>query len=162
MTFGAHTAARLGEDPLDYYISYAFEAILSGDWEWKAEHSLSEQMIRIADSTISTEVEKMHTKKAATEKVKMVDADPAELFYLQDQIEFEIDKVREIVINKQIQVIEEAIAGDDDLELFWECVKEGMKSREIAGFMEKTPRQLSKLREKFIKKIKTSPYFEME
>lgn len=161
-TFGAHTTGRLGEDPLNYYISYAYEAILSGDWEWQDEFTLSEQMIRIADSTISTEVEKMGTKKAATEKVTVVQADPDEVFYQQDPVEQEIDTVREIVINKQIAVIEEAITGDNDLEIFWECVKEGMKRKEIAAFMEKTPKQLSKLREKFLKKIKTSPYFEME
>ena len=161
-TFGAHTAGRLGEDPVNYYVSYAYDAILSGDWEWKDEHTLSEQMIRIADSTISTEVEKMGTKKAATEKVKIVSTDTDELCYEQDPIEGEMDTVREIVINKQIAVIEEAIAGDEDLEFFWECVKEGKKPREIATLMEKTAKQLSKLREKFIKKIKTSPYFEME
>lgn len=159
-TFGAHTEARLGEDPYTYYISYAYDAILSGRWEWKDSHTLSEQMILIADSTISTEVEKVQTKK--TDKKKVVYDDLATMFYEQDEQSGVPDMVREILINKQISTIEEVIKGDDDLEHFWECVKEGMKRTEIAAYMEITPKQQDKLRERFINKIKKSPYFEME
>jgi len=158
--FGAHTEARLGENPLDYYISYSYDAILSGRWEWKDKYTLSEQMILIADSTISTEVEKVQTKKAKENKVVYDGLDS--LFYLQDPLPDELDMVKEILINKQISVIVESINENSDFAIFWECVKEGMKSNEIATFMEKTPKQLYKLREGFIKKIKESPYFEME
>ena len=158
-TFGAHTEARLGEDPYTYYISYAYDAILSGRWEWKDGHTLSEQMILIADSTISTEVEKVQTKKEGEKKVVYDDRET--MFYEQD-IPGESDMVREIVINKQVSTIEETIQGDEDLEHFWECVKEGMKRTEIATYMEISPKQQDKLRERFINKIRKSPYFEME
>ena len=160
ITFGAHTERRLGEDPYTYYISYAYDAILSGRWEWKQEHTLSEQMILIADSTISTEVEKVQTKKAS--EIKVVYDDLETMFYEQDPVSAEPDMVREIVINKQISTIEETIKGDEKLEYFWECVKEGMKRTEIAAFMEITPKQQDKLRERFINKIRKSSYFEME
>jgi hypothetical protein len=162
VTFGAHTESRLGENPIDYYLSYAYKAILSGDWEWKDSHSLSEQMVLIADSTISTEVEKMDTKKAQENLLKFTYDDPDTLFYHQDPLPDKFEMVKEILINKQISVLEEAISGDEELELFWECVKDGMKRAEIAAFMEKKPKQVDKLKERLIKKVTTSPYFEME
>lgn len=161
-TYGAHTAERLGENPCDYYTSYAYEAILSGRWEWKDNHTLSEQLILVADSTISTEVEKMESKKEKNNTVKLAYDDAVTLFYDQDTLPDKIDMVKEILINKQISIIEETIKGNNDFENFWECVKDGMKRTEIATFMEKTPKQVDKVRERFIKKIKESPYFEME
>lgn len=159
-TFGAHTETRLGEDPFDYYTSYAYEAILSGRWEWKDNHTLSEQMILIADSTISTEVEKVEAKKN-NEKIIPFD-DLETMFYNQDGPSLEPDMIKEILINKQISIIEEVIHGDEQLGFFWDCVKEGMKRAEIAAYLEISPKQQDKLRERFIDKIKKAPYFELE
>lgn len=161
-TYGAHTAERLGEDPYDYYAAYAYEAILSGRWEWKDSHTLSEQMILVADSTISTEVEKMESKKEKNNGTKLAYDDIVTLFYGQDILPDKLDMVKEILINKQVSIIEETIKNNDDFENLWECIKDGMKRTEIAAFMEKTPKQLDKIRERFIKKIKESPYFEKE
>lgn len=159
-TFGAHTDGRLGEDPFTYYVSYAYEAILSGRWEWKDKYTLSEQMILIADSTISTEVEKVQSKKGK-EKIVIYE-DLETMFYKQDGQSLDLDFVKEILVNRQISVIEEAIKGNDNLVYFWDCVKEGMKSAEIAAYLEITSKQLDKLRTRFIDKIKKSPYFELE
>jgi RNA binding exosome subunit len=65
------------------------------------------------------------------------------------------------VFGKKISIIEEAIKGDENLEMFWECVKEGMKREAVADFMEKKPKQVDKLREKLISKIKSSPHFQL-
>lgn len=157
-TFGAHTGSRLGEDPYTYYIAYAYDAILSGRWEWKDGRTLSEQMILIADSTISTEVEK---SKNPGEK-KVVYDDLETMFYEQDELPEDEDMLREIMINKQLSNIEEAIQGDEKLGYFWDCVKEGMKAREIAAHLEITLKQQGKLRDRFMNKIRKSPYFEME
>jgi hypothetical protein len=160
--YGAHTNQRLGEPPEDYYSFYAYDALLSGRWDWKDRYSLSEQLIVIVDSTISTEVEKMDTIKAQENQIKVIHGDMDASFYDEVEESSEVDQAREILFTKQVSVVEELIKGDSDLEYFWECVKEGMKRVEIAVFMEKTPKQLDKVRERFIKKIKESPYFEME
>lgn len=157
-SFGAHTAARLGMDPYDYYVSYAYDAILFGHWEWKDKYTFSQQMIRIAESTISTEVEKVKTKKAKDHKVVL--KDPGDFLFVADPEADQPDMVTEILINKKISIIEETIKGDADMENYWECIKEGMKTDEIAEFLEKTSRQVYKLKEKFVEKIKQSPYFE--
>lgn len=158
--FGAHTDIRLGEDPYTYYISFAYNAILSGRWEWKDSHTLSEQMILIADSTISTEVEKFELEKHKQSE-KIIKDNIKTIFYDQDVISENLDLVKEILIDKQISIIEEVIKGDSDLEYFWECIKDGMKRVDIIAFLEITPKQQDKLRERFIDKIKKSPYFEI-
>lgn len=157
--YGAHTEERLGMDPFDYYLDYAYVAILSGNWEWKNKYSLSEQMITIVESTLNTEVEKTKTAKARENKTVLVDID---LFYRMEDHSTEVDMTREILFEKQISVIEEAIKGDSDLEYFWECIKDGMKRADITEFMNKTPKQLDKVKERFISKIKNSPFFELD
>ena len=157
--YGAHTEERLGMDPFDYYLDYAYSAILSGNWEWKTKFSLSEQMITIVESTLNTEVEKTKTAKAKENKTVLVDV---ELFYNMEDCPTEVDMTREILFEKQISVIEDAIKGDSDLVFLWDCIKEGMKRVEIAELMEKTPKQFDKVRERLINKIKNSPFFELD
>ena len=158
--YGAHTNERLGMNPLDYYLCYAYDAILSGNWEWKNKYSLSEQMVVIVESTLSTEVEKTKTTKAIQNKT--VSGDDDDLFYKMEDVSTEVDMAHEILFETQVSVIEEEIKGDGDLEILWDCVKEGMKRADIAEFMEKTPKQFDKLRERFIMKIKNSSFFEFE
>ncbi len=160
--YGAHTIARLGVDPIDYYTNYAYEAILSGRWEWKDDNSLSDQLILIADSTISTEVEKTKTDKADLQ-VQFVNFENLEqIFYDLPDATYQPDLAKEALFKVQINVIEECIKGNDDLENFWECIKEGMKRADIASFMEKTTKQVDKVRETFVKKIKASSYFQID
>jgi hypothetical protein len=157
--FGAHTATRLGENPLVYYLSYAYDAILSGRWEWKEDHTLSEQLIYIADSTISTEVEKMSSKESGNAKI--VYDDFIVKLYEEENPQDELTILQQAMVYKQVAVLEEAIKDDPDLQHFWECVREGFKRSEIAAFMEKTLKQVDRLRDKLIEKLKKSAYFEM-
>lgn len=155
---GAHTDVRLGMDPFDYYLTYAYDALIFGTWEWKDEYTLSQQMIRIIESTISTEVEKVKTKKAAANKI--VSSDSSDFWFVTESEDPKPDMVKEILHNKKVSVIENSIKGNEDFESFWECVKDGMKTPQIAEFMEKIPNQVYKIQERFVKKIKESSYFE--
>lgn len=142
----------------DYYLTFAYDALIFGKWEWKDDYTLSEQMIRIIESTLDTEVEKTKTKKASVNKVLSIDSE--DFWFAAASEDTEPDMVREILYNKKINVVEETIKGNEDLENFWECVKDGMKPQQIAEFMEKTPRQIYKFQERLVKKIKESQYFE--
>jgi len=156
-TFGAHTERRLGEDPIDYYTQYAYNAIVSGNWQWKDGRTLGQQMIRIIESTMSTEVDKFRTGK----EPQRVDDEFDDGLYSDDPLPDAFEFTKEILINKQVDVLEEAIKGDEELEMYWECIKAKMKRAEIAAFMEITVKKQDKLREKLIDKVRQSPYFEM-
>lgn len=157
--FGAHAEERLGMDPVDYYVSFAYDAIIDGHWEWKDGRTLGQQMVRIAENRIGKEVEIY--KAGHNGQFSMAGEDIDDFFYAEDPPPGEPNLVQEAVFGKKISIIEEAIKGDENLEMFWECVKEGMKREAIAEFMEKKPKQVDKLREKLINKIKSTPHFQL-
>ncbi|WP_276500688.1 hypothetical protein [Terrimonas pollutisoli] len=157
--FGAHTEERLGMEPVDYYVSFAYDAILDGYWEWKDGRTLGQQMVRIAENRIGKEVEKYKVEHNG--QFAMAGDDIDEFFYSEDPPPGEPTLVQEAVFSKKITIIEEVVKGDENLEMFWECVKDGMKRDAIAVFMEKQPKQIDKLREKLINKIKSSPHFQL-
>lgn len=146
---GAHSASRLGGDPVDHYLGISYEKIISGEWEWKEEYSLPEQMIRIADSYISTEVEKVKSKKGKSFQIMYQDIENE--FY--DLVDPPTSSEEEALHIQRLQQIENAIQGDYQLELFMEAVKEGMKRSDIAVLLDISPRQLDKVRERFIRRV---------
>lgn len=150
--YGAHSEKNLGGDPYDYYISFAYDAILSGRWEWKSKFSLTEQMIRIMNSRITEEVEKVKREKSAALEVKYVDI-VDELYNVgvpaYDPSQEEAEKWE-----TQIQKVEASIAEDDVLKFFWDCIKEGHKRVETAALMDLKPRQLDKVRERFVRTVR--------
>ncbi|WP_270087086.1 hypothetical protein [Sphingobacterium sp. SYP-B4668] len=146
---GAHSSSNLGMDAVDHYLGIAFEKILNGEWEWKEEYSLGQQMIRIADSTISKSIQKTKTKKSEALQVSYLDVE--QHFY--DLAEPPDDEETE-AFSKKIKSIEEAVIGDIQLELLVEALKEGKKRSEIAELLELEVRQFDKLREKLLRKVK--------
>lgn len=148
---GAHSASRLGSDPIDHYLGISYEKILSGQWDWKSEYSLVEQMIRIVDSYINTEVEKKESRKEKLFKVSYKDNE-AEFYDLAEPPD---SSEEEVIFAGRLQQIEEAIHGDSQLELFIEAVKEGMKRSDVAAMLDIQPRQLDKVREKLFRRVRS-------
>lgn len=124
---------------------------MTGDWEWKVEYSLIEQMIRIADSYISSEVERKKTKKEESFKIWYKDVENE--FY--DLAEAPDSAEDEAVFVKRLQIIDDAIRGDSQLELFMESVRERMKRADVAKMLDLQPRQLDKVRERLFRKVRT-------
>jgi hypothetical protein len=151
MLYGAHTSTNLGEDPVKFYTEDAIDAVISGRWEWKDKYNLAEQLIRIADSKISKEVEKSKTDKAQSLSIEYFDPE-SELykFELSDDNEDTAIKLR---LEKEVKIIEDAIKGDSDLEFLFECIKEGQKRRQIAALMDITPKRYDKLIEQLKEKV---------
>lgn len=148
---GVHSASNLGANPTDHYLSLAYERILTGEWEWKVEYTLVEQMFRIINSTISTEVEKARTIKGQSFKITY--SDQMDQFY--EEIE-ESDTSKESENRERLLEIENSVKGDSQLEFIMEALKEGKKRAEIANLMDVQPRQFDKLREKLIRRIKNA------
>lgn len=163
--FGAHTAENLGVPAKEYYLNFAYMSIIYGSWEWKNNFDLTQQLIRIIDSRISTIVESYRKAKVKNEErlkegkyeltTSIVTQDVESKFYdLEGEnkiSEEELLKVEE-EYNKIDQFVTES--NDDDIIMFWECVKEGYTRGEIAEFIGKTPKQLDKVKEKFLRQIR--------
>jgi len=147
--YGAHSPSNLGADPVEHYLGVAYEKILSGEWEWKKEHSLSEQMIRIAHKYIGLEVEKISTDKKTS--LQIVYKDIEEDFYHMANAPPDID---ESEYEEKLRIIEAAVFEDSQLAIMVEAIKEGHKRSEIAALMDIQPRQFDKLKEKLERKVK--------
>lgn len=149
--FGAHSASRLGADPVEHYLGISHEKILFGEWEWKDDYSLTEQMIRIVDSYISTEVEKKKTQKEKSFKTLYKHIE--EEFY--DLVDPPDSTEEEAIFAERLQLIMGAIKGDAQLELFMEAIKERMKRCDVAVILDIQPRQLDKVREKLMRRVRS-------
>lgn len=147
---GVHTASNLGEGPIDYYLNIAYEKILSGHWEWKEQFDLSQQMIRIADSYISKEIEK--SKSAKNEEFQIIYEDIETAFYADFADDMD-SETWNLEVDRRLKQVEQAVAGDDELEIMIEGLKEGKKRAEIASILDMTPRQFDKLKEKLIRRM---------
>ena len=147
---GAHSSSKLGADALDHYLGISYEKIISGEWEWKKEFNLIEQMIRIVNSYISKEVEKATSQKG--ESLKIIYSDKDEQFYcVPDPPKTSIENIYNVARLKSIVT---ATAGDEQLEFLIEALKEGKKRAEIADLLEIGLRQFDKLKEKLIRRVK--------
>ena len=149
--FGAHTGANLGTEPIDYYLELAYSKLIEGEWEWKNEYCLSEQMIRIVNSYTSKEVKRTKTNKAESFKIVYEDIE-SQFYEIEENEATDVDGM--IVYEKNVQVIDEAVKGNINLEILWDAIKEGKKRAEIADLLDMQPKQFDKLKEKLIKKVK--------
>lgn len=163
--FGAHTVENLGIPAKDYYLEYAYSSIIDGFWEWKDEFDLPEQLIRIIDSRISTVVKSFKDAKEKDERreeegkcplITTIRSQDIENTFYSLQSEDEIDEYELIEIEKDYSKIETYIeeSKDEDIKTFWECAKEGYKRSEIAEIMGITPKQLDKVKEKFLRQVR--------
>ena len=151
--YGAHAGSRLGAEAVDHYVSLAYEKIISGEWEFKDNMDLAEQMIRIIGSYISKAVEHSKTDKAAALKFEYVPIE--DVFYKREIDSGEGNAIYEKMYALMIEGVDEAAENDIELTVIWEAIKEGKTRSEIAALLDKDPRQFDKLREKLINMVKT-------
>ncbi|ARS35784.1 hypothetical protein [Pontibacter actiniarum] len=149
--FGAHSPANLGADPKEYYLSLALEKILAGSWEWQTQFSLSQQLIRLIDSLISKEVERVKTQKSENLKIEYRDIEVE--FYDLGDCPDQSDREEKQEYERQVQVIEDAVQGDQQLQDFWEAVQAGYKRSDMAEHLGITPKQLDKVKEKLLRRV---------
>lgn len=163
--YGAHTVENLGIPAKDYYLEYAYSSIIDGFWEWKDSFDLTEQLIRIIDSRISTVIKSYKNAKENDKKREKEGKYPLKTVIRSQDIENtfynlrsedEVDENELLAIEDDYNKIELFVneSKDDDIKTFWECTKEGYKRAEIAEIMEVTPKQLDKIKEKFLRQTR--------
>lgn len=150
--YGAHTGSRLGAEAVDHYISLAYEKIISGEWDFKDNRDLAEQMMRIIGSAISKSVEQSKTEKAEASRVEYISIEDE--FYEKEIDSGEQVEVYEKMYALMVEQVDDAVKDDIELAIIWDAIKEGKKRAEIAELLDKDPRQFDKLRDKLIKMVK--------
>jgi hypothetical protein len=146
-SFGAHSEKELGMPAVDYYLHEAIGKIFSFEWEWKFEkYSIVDQILRIANSLISKNVDKYRLKDEKGHiETRLDDSFEINLF----------DEVYDDKWDDLVLCIERIIEGDLDLKMLWESIKEGLKSNEIAELFDKPVKYIYRQNEKLIYHAKT-------
>jgi hypothetical protein len=145
--YGAHSEKELGIPAVDYYLNEAIGKIFSFEREWKYEkYPIVDQIIRIANSLISKNVEKYRRKiEKGQIEIRLDDSLEINLF----------EEVYDDRWDELILCIERIVDGDLDLKMHWESIKEGLKSNEIAELFDKQVNYIYRLNEKLIYHAKT-------
>lgn len=163
--FGANTSENLGVPAKEYYLNFAYMSIIYGNWEWKDDFDISQQLIRIIDSRISTVVESYKKAKVKNEERSMdgkyqlttteVTQDIENTFYDLKSDE-EISNEDLLKVEEEYKKTEQFIieSHDNNLIMFWEGVKAGYTRKDIAELIGITPKQLDKIKERLLRKIK--------
>lgn len=152
---GAHSPQNLGMPAIDYYLQNAIKKLYEGTWDWQFEkYSLEEQLIRMIDSMISEEVRKYKTDKSQAVRIFYKD-DISEYETYLDIYDPEDIKEREEQFQNFINTIEQAIEGDEDLELLFILIHEGKSLDEICEELEWKKQKLYKLIDKLKTKTKS-------
>lgn len=113
--YGAHSEKELGVNAVDYYVTESLSKLYNCDWEWKQEYNLTEQLIRIAGSMISANVEKYKTRAESNKNIDFVSIESDELLSKLNNLDDEEYSEEEIKIFENI--LYEASQGDEELEL---------------------------------------------
>jgi hypothetical protein len=146
--YGAHSEKNLDMSPFAFYFTGAYTKIMEGVRDWKFEqYNLLEQLIRIIDSMISEEVRKYKTAKA--QAIKIYNVGDHDLFgHITSDLDVEPTEENELEFIRQIEILKQAIDGDEELELFYLCIESQMKYPEIATEMKIDIKRAYKLGEK--------------
>jgi len=144
--YGAHSEKELGEPAMMYYIKTALEKIYNFNWYWDYENvPLIEHIITIANSLISNQLDHYKRKQEREEK---------EVIY-NDELYYDVfDEVYDDKIDQLINCIERLTAGIVDLNFYWEAIKEGKKSKEIAELMEIPVKDIYNKNDKLIYQVR--------
>lgn len=162
--FGAHTIENLEVPAKEYYLNFAYMSIIYGRWEWKDKYTLPQQLIRIINSTMSTVIETFVKAKTKNQErlqegrytltTSVETRDIESTFY--DLETDELDEESLLKTEAEYNELDDFVrkSGDSDFQMLWECVKEGYNRRETSVLMDLTPRQLDKLKERFLRQVR--------
>lgn len=145
--YGAHSETTLGVPAIDYYLNESIAKLYSFEWEWKfKEFDMVDQIIRVAFSMISNNVDKYRRRN----ENGYVEAEFHENFI------YDIfDEVYDEGLDLFLACIDRIVKEDDLLEIYWESIKEGLKSSEIAEIIEKPVKYVYRQNDKLIYHAKT-------
>lgn len=142
---GAHSVSELGMPALDYYATEAIEKIISLSWSWNPENiSLTDQLIRIANSLISRQVDSYKRRK-----------DNLEPITYEENLSYDVfDEVYDADIDKVLECIDRIAQADELLSEYWSAIKAQFKSKEIAELMNIDVNKVYKQNDKLIYQAK--------
>lgn len=152
--YGAHTESNLKVNPADYYVDTAIEKLISGEWKWKRELSIDEQLKRIVNSLMSSEV-RIYENNIEKKKLFLFDEVSVGFeTYIKESVceaKRETDKTHKIFY----AAIEECVKNDKELQSYTRAFEVCDTFDEMQKLLHWPKKKLYALQKKLTRKIKS-------
>ena len=147
--YGAHGEKELGQRAVGFYMREAYLKLAEYVWEWKEEHTLEEQLMRIASSLIQKREEKY--RRNVVSGFKIQDSSLNIEAVIPGGLEPEEERLLDVAYEKA----EAAVKGDAELERLIEAIRECGNCDEVCAYMGCDKAAIYNMKKRFVRKLKT-------
>ena len=145
--YGAHSEAELGQSAVSFYMREAYLKLADYLWEWKDNHTLEEQLMRIASSLIQKREEKYKRNALGITEIRI---DESTESWLRGGLEPEEERLLDIAYEKA----EAAVKGDAELERFLEAIRDCQTCTEMCEVLNCDKAAIYNMKKRFIRRLK--------
>ena len=146
--YGAHSEKELGAKAVTFYMQEAYLKLAEYVWEWKEEHTLEEQLMRIASSLIQKREEKYQRKALGITEIRI---DGTTENWLRGGLEPEEERLLDVAYEKA----EKAVKGDAELEKFLEAIEQCRTCKEMCTYLSVDITAIYNMKKRFVRRLKT-------
>ena len=146
--YGAHSEKELGAKAVTFYMQEAYLKLAEYVWEWKEEHTLEEQLMRIASSLIQKREEKYQRKALGITEIRI---DGTTESWLRGGLEPEEERLLDVAYEKA----EKAVKGDAELERFLEAIEQCRTCKEMCTYLSVDITAIYNMKKRFVRRLKT-------
>lgn len=145
--YGAHSEAELGQRAVSFYMREAYMKLADYLWEWKDNHTLEEQLMRIASSLIRKREEKYI--RLQSREISFVGLSDRMEQVIPGGLEPEEEKLLDVAYEKA----EAAVKGDAELERLIEAIKVCGNCNEVCEYMGCDKATIYNIKKRFIRRL---------
>ena len=147
--YGAHSEKELGAKAVTFYMQEAYLKLAEYVWEWKEEHTLEEQLMRIASSLIQKREEKYQRNALGITEIRI---DGTTENWLRGGLEPEEERLLDIAYEKA----EKAVKGDAELERFLEAIEQCRTCKEMCEYLGCDINTIYNTKKRFVRRLKAN------
>ena len=147
--YGAHSEKELGAKAVTFYMQEAYLKLAEYVWEWKEEHTLEEQLMRIASSLIQKREEKYQRKALGITEIRI---DGTTENWLRGGLEPEEERLLDVAYEKA----ENAVKGDAELERFLEAIEQCRTCKEMCEYLGCDINTIYNTKKRFVRRLKAN------
>ena len=149
--YGAHSEKELGAKAVTFYMQEAYLKLAEYVWEWKEEHTLEEQLMRIASSLIQKREEKYKRGTLSSQLIVK-----SEKIKVDEIIPWGLEPEEERLLDVAYEKAEKAVKGDAELERFLEAIEQCRTCKEMCEYLGCDINTIYNTKKRFVRRLKAN------
>ena len=146
--YGAHSEKELGQRAVSFYMREAYLKLAEYVWEWKEEHTLEEQLMRIASNLIQKREDKYRRNAGLGFKIQDSRLD------IEAVIPGGLEPEEERLLDVAYEKAEAAVKGDAELERFLEAIAACNSCKDMCEYLNCDISAIYNTKKKFVRRLK--------